>query len=461
MNRRSLFIITAVLTVLTLVTGCSPRDNASQGTKNQKIPEITQGLNKADDLFSRRQFDEALAEYEKVLKLKPGSQRALEGSGAVLMETGKYRQAGEIFDRLIREYPENPRGMLFKASVLMQQNKPDQARELYRKAAQTHRGSLLAMLEYGRFLAYHDRSPDAVKVLSRALKQNPPPRMQANLLITRACAYGNQGNREKKQEDLVRAGKSLDEALSEEEPLRVKADMFISRAFVHKSLGNPDAAKKDLLKGIETGYRQAECYFFLTGVYIDLNDVDAAMAAMKKFDSLDPQFRQIRYRGPQVIATYHRNKGSLLASRGKLDSAIKAYEQSLEIEPENPEGLIEAANLQFLTGDVKGARAGVKLWLPLNVPRRTIGQLVNHAVAARIAGNKNKAYNFIDKAISREPDNYGLHFERAVISLLARDHKALKDDLKRFDRGATNEEKAMVRELFKKIKSGKKGFFTD
>jgi len=69
-----------------------------------------QHFKKAIDLLKQTQYQDAIAEYEKVISLLPDSEIALDAwywIGQSYFQMGKHDEALSIFKKLIQEYPQS------------------------------------------------------------------------------------------------------------------------------------------------------------------------------------------------------------------------------------------------------------------------------------------------------------------------------------------------------------------
>jgi tetratricopeptide (TPR) repeat protein len=427
MNRPSLLTLIILLTALTL-TGCGTPVSAPSPPPSPSL------LSQGERLLAQRDFAGALAQFEKVLEADKDNPAALAGKGAALNELGRRDEAMAVLDRLLTKAPSDPRGLLCRAGVFRDAGRMDRALEDYRKAAEDNPGDAWANLEYGRFLAYIRKDVDAITYLTRALELGLEPGDGAACLMARAYAHSLAGDEKSKESDLDRAEEHLNRALNGENTLFVKASLLISRAYIHKHRGRAAQAEKDLQEALKTGQKEAECLFFLSGIYLDMNEEDKALKMAERYRAIDPDFKKISYLGIEMVANYYRNMGSLLADRGEAGRAIENYDHAVRLEPDNLEGLRERATLLFMEGNVEKARADAKKWLSLAPPAKGGEDLIARARALTIAGEGRKAKACLDEGIRKEPGNYALYLERSIAGIVAGDVKGAEVDFEKFRR---------------------------
>ena len=101
------------------------------GGKFSKNEEAENAMNEAEGFFSQGKFDEALAEYQKALKLDPKIYEAALFSGDVYTQKNDFANAEIWYQKAITINPNRETAYRYSATPLMKQKKYDQARDRY------------------------------------------------------------------------------------------------------------------------------------------------------------------------------------------------------------------------------------------------------------------------------------------------------------------------------------------
>lgn len=72
-----------------------------------EIRDIVRRIDQAFGNLSRGRYEEATAGFRYVLTMDPANKRARFGLGNVLIQTGRYAEARDVFERLVAEQPED------------------------------------------------------------------------------------------------------------------------------------------------------------------------------------------------------------------------------------------------------------------------------------------------------------------------------------------------------------------
>jgi tetratricopeptide (TPR) repeat protein len=102
-------------------------------------------MNDAESSFAQRNFDDALAKYEKALALDPKIYYAALFSGDVYLQTAKYELAETWYQKAIAIDPYIETAYRYSATPLMKQGKTDLARDRYIEAYITSPYNKLAL----------------------------------------------------------------------------------------------------------------------------------------------------------------------------------------------------------------------------------------------------------------------------------------------------------------------------
>jgi tetratricopeptide (TPR) repeat protein len=110
-----------------------PPDGSDGKAFSQNI-EANRLMTEAEALFSQGKLDDALANYQKALKLDPRLYEAALFSGDVHMQHGNFEQAEIWYQKAIAIDPNRETAYRYSATPFMKQRKFDQARDRYVEA---------------------------------------------------------------------------------------------------------------------------------------------------------------------------------------------------------------------------------------------------------------------------------------------------------------------------------------
>jgi tetratricopeptide (TPR) repeat protein len=110
--------------------------------------------------------------------------------------------------------------------------------------------------------------------------------------------------------------------------------VVMTRAMIHFNLGNIDQAEKDLdgvFDNIPEEYT-VDKLLLRAGIFIQRNKLEEALQYVEKALAIDPD-----------SADAHYTMGLLLLENGNVEAAIKAFSQSISLDPEDPDALMARA----------------------------------------------------------------------------------------------------------------------
>jgi tetratricopeptide (TPR) repeat protein len=198
------------------------------------------------------------------------------------------------------------------------------------------------------------------------------------------------------------------------------------------SLGGTDhltAARDHLRQAIALGADEADAYFRLMQVHIDLNHIPAAQDAYTQAVQRDPANARLREWGIRL---------ALL--RNDLGAALVQAERELASAPENFHWQRWVADLRLQTGDAAGARAMFDALIAAHLPADLPAEdwfaaqwgaiLVSRADACRRVGDLDAASASLDRAEALIPDDPGILVGRGLVAWQADDDERAYDLLR-------------------------------
>jgi tetratricopeptide (TPR) repeat protein len=130
-------------------------------------------IKKAADLMEWKQYKQAIAAYEKAIKLKSNCVEAWLGKGQALLESGEYDAAIGAFERVIKLQPQDFEGYYYKAAALEEAERLDETEAFHREIVEVLPKTPGAWFFYGMFLNRQKRYEEALTLISRAIDFTP------------------------------------------------------------------------------------------------------------------------------------------------------------------------------------------------------------------------------------------------------------------------------------------------
>ncbi len=170
---------------------------------------------------SLSQFDEALAAYQKALKIKPDTAAALTNVGVVYYQQGKFDDAAQQMLKALAIDPNDAETHYMLGATYVQQQKLDEAEKSFNKAIELKPDLAAAYTGLGNVQLARKNSGDAVKTLEKATSLQPD---QAEAWLALGQAYAAQGNK-------TEANKALNQCLqvSQPGPLRSQCEQVLQQ----------------------------------------------------------------------------------------------------------------------------------------------------------------------------------------------------------------------------------------
>ena len=315
--------------------------------------------------FDNKEYEKAVADYNRALELNPKYVYAYNGRGNVYQTLGEYKKAVSDYDRALELDPEyvnayNGRGNVYKA-----------LRE-YEKAVSDYDRALELDPEY--VYAYNGRGnvykalreyKKAVSDYDRALELDPE---YVNAYNGRGNAYQALGEYEKAVSDYDRA--------LELDPESVYA--YNGRGNAYKALGEYEKAVSDYDRALELDPESVYAYNGRGNTYKALGEYEKAVSDYDKAIGLDPEY---------VIGYY--NRGNAYQAVGKYEEALADYSKALELDPKYEYAYNNRGNTYDSMGDYEKAIADYTQAIQINPGEALYYQ--NRAKTYRKLGDAEKA----------------------------------------------------------------------
>jgi tetratricopeptide (TPR) repeat protein len=287
--------------------------------------------------------DEAGKHIDFVLSAEPSDLFALNQKGLILYESGKYKQAEDLYRKSIEKFPGDPEFHFNLGMTLQKIGRMDQAMESFVRAAEIKPDYALAYDRMGQILFHKKDYKGAIREYDKALELN------AGL----AEIYNDMGNVFFEKNDFDKAKEYYTRAVEFNDQIY---EAFFNQCVILEQKGSPQKAIKCYENCMEkfkyrpesmnnTGsllfslgrFEEAEKYF-LKAIEIDNSFINAHYNLIELYKKTDkPEKALDQY---QIVAEYNPDNleirheiCALLGDIGKLDKAEQCYEKILSDDP--------------------------------------------------------------------------------------------------------------------------------
>lgn len=334
--------------------------------------------------------EQALAEYELLLKKHPKNVKALVAAASLALDQNLGKKAESFLQRATAQGTSNPNTWFNLGRLRESQNKPEDAAEAYQNCLRIDpdfRGAALRLAIIKRQLG----EPEvAVELYQKVLSQNPRYTLARYNLGVVLSSIG------RADEAAIQYALVL-----EQDPDNQKARLNL--AVIRRSQGLYEEARDLLQTGLAQDPSNISARFNLALLYGDLELKTEQEKELKRILRLDPKFGKA-----------WRSLGRLYEEREAYIDASQAYQQPLESEPEHTAPLLYSLGVKVSQqGDDLLAKAIYQSLLE-TVPDLTKAA-INLALLENKSGNYEIAIDLLDKIIKKYPDNTAAMFNLAMI----------------------------------------------
>lgn len=168
------------------------------------------------------------------------------------------------------------------------------------------------------------------------------------------------------------------------------ADAYNNRGLARQQLNEWQAARKDFDLALENDPEYHEAYYNRARAQFELGEANAGLADLQRIESIY-----------QDSAFFHVTRGNLLAINQNRSAAYAAYGRALQLEPQNPEALVNRGVLYFQ--DRRYPQARLDFEQSLRIDPKQHFALNNLALIEAQDGRYSQALQRIDRAIALKP----------------------------------------------------------
>jgi tetratricopeptide (TPR) repeat protein len=363
-----------------------------KGDYDQAIADLNQALklkpdyaeaynNRAIIYAQKGNYDQAIADISQALKLKPDNADAYNNRGIVYDKKGDYDQAIADLTQALKLKPEdNAEAYSNRANAYVNKGNYDQAIADCTQALKLKPNLAEAYAIRGSAYAKKSDYDQAITDLNQAINLKPK---LAQAYSTRGLVYSIKGNYDQAIADCTQALKlnpdlaeaygdrglayrgkrDYDQAIADfTQALKLKpdsAETYSNRGSAYRDKGNYDQAIADFAQAINLKPDSASAYSSRGLVYINKRDYDQAIADLTQAINLKPNLEII-------LAEAYSNRGSAYFSKRDYDRAIADLTQAINLNPNFPVVYILRGSAYKSKGDKSNAIADFKQGLKLS-----------------------------------------------------------------------------------------------
>ena len=297
--------------------------------------------NRGIALQALKQFDAAVASYDKAISLKPDHAQAYFNRGDALQVLKKFDAAVASYDKVIDLNPDSVEAYANRGNALQELKQFDAAVGSYDKAialkpdsAEAHSNRGLALHELKKFDA-------AIVSFDRAIALNPDS----------AQAYYNRGNSLQELKQFDAAVASYDRAIGLKSEY---AEAHYNRGNSLQELKQFDAAVASYENAVSIRPEYAEAHSNLGDALQAIKQFDAALTCYNKAIDCRPEY-----------AEAYANRGVALKELKQFEASVASYDRAIQLKPDYAEAFsnrgIALENLNQFTAAIASYEKAISL----------------------------------------------------------------------------------------------------
>ncbi|MBD2204990.1 tetratricopeptide repeat protein [Calothrix sp. FACHB-168] len=262
-------------------------------------------------LYTVKEYEAAIASYDKALEIKPDLHEAWYNRGIALGNLGRYEQAIASYDKALEIKPDLHEAWNNRGTALENLGRYEQAIASYDKALEIQPDDHEAWNNRGYALENLGRNEQAIASYDKALEIQPDYHE----------AWYNRGNA------LDELGRNEQAIASYDKALEIQPDYheaWYNRGYALDELGRYEQAIASYDKALEIQPDDHEAWYKRGYALDELGRYEQAIASYDKALEIQPDYHEAWY-----------NRGYALDELGRYEQAIASYDKALEIKPDD------------------------------------------------------------------------------------------------------------------------------
>jgi tetratricopeptide (TPR) repeat protein len=380
-----------------------------------KPDDFTANFGIGNALFQEKRYDEAAPYYEKVLTLNPDDYSLYIFMGATFLNRKRYDEAIEYFKKSLKVKHNGPISYYLIGVCFANQKKYEKSVEYYKKAlkinsdyGEAYQGMADALLKLGKY-------KDSIEYYKKTLEYKP-------FIFKMIDQIGGIGIDIEEQDIYNDIIANLEKAMKFD---KGDAEAYYLIAFTYENLKNYEKAIEYYKKALKMKSDFVEAYYRIGIVYherkmyersienckkaLELKhdhayaylNIGSALNNLGKSGEAVEYFKKALKVKPDTFQSYH-NIGIVLASQGNLGEAITNYQKALEINPNFSESYYEMGNV--FVKQKKYEKAIEYYKKTIKIMPDYADAYFNIGAALSDLGKPDEAVEFYRKAIKIKPD---------------------------------------------------------
>ncbi|MDO8727095.1 MAG: tetratricopeptide repeat protein [Candidatus Methanoperedens sp.] len=285
------------------------------GLKTSKRNQMDGWIEKGILSYNAERFEEAIKYYDKVLEVEP-SWIALNNKGNALRSLRRFGEALHCFEEAIGLNAEDWHPLHGMANVLADLGRTEEALLLYDKVLKSHPEDLIkasVLAEKGGLLSIIDRKREADECFKLALALDPQNYVVLSN-IALSCVYS--GNKDKIIEYIERTMEVIPES---ERPKKIKVILDLIDNIIEKESTKHERSIK------EKENLSARALNFEGETLLNSGKINNALKCFEEALKINPK-----------LSEAWEKKGKILCDMGRSEEALTSLDMALKLESQNP-----------------------------------------------------------------------------------------------------------------------------